>query len=340
LTTNPNPQGVVWRSDPQTGDLAPFVNERAVQRFWSNVDQSGGADSCWEWKLGRNTTNYGLVRVQGRLWRAHRLAVLLDTGELSEASVVIHACDNPPCCNPKHLKAGTRQENTLDMVSKGRHKKPTTFVPARFRLPRKNHRLTREQVAQVREQLESPMANQSAIGRAFGVSSGCISAIARGTSWKDSVDVGLSEFDLRIGYRIDKTLEGCWPWPGSKNRSGYGTVQYHGKSWMAHRLSYFLTTGETIPEGRVILHSCDNPACVRPDHLKTGTHAENASDKIIKGRASVPRGERHYAARLSEKDVVEIRASSDSARSIADRLGINTNVVYRVRTRRTWKHVA
>jgi hypothetical protein len=76
---------------------------------------------------------------------------------------------------------------------------------------------------------------------------------------------------------------GCHLWQRSKNQSGYGQLNIGGRPMLAHRFAWQRAFGE-IPQGAVIMHNCDNPACVRLDHLAIGTHAENVADMISKGR--------------------------------------------------------
>ncbi len=75
----------------------------------------------------------------------------------------------------------------------------------------------------------------------------------------------------------------CWIWMAAKNEHGYGLLNWHGHMWKAHRVSYELSRGP-IQEGKFILHHCDVPACVRPDHLFIGTQADNIKDMQSKGR--------------------------------------------------------
>jgi hypothetical protein len=79
-------------------------------------------DACWEYKGAKNPSGYGMFSLDGSPWPAHRLAYALEYGEVPAGAVVMHACDNPPCCNPRHLRLGTQLENMRDAIQKGRWK--------------------------------------------------------------------------------------------------------------------------------------------------------------------------------------------------------------------------
>lgn len=87
-----------------------------------------------------------------------------------------------------------------------------------------------------------------------------------------------------IMSRVTKVGNGCWVWNGSKTLKGYGRTNFQGRKSHAHRVSYKIFHGP-IPEGLVIMHSCDNPPCCNPAHLSAGTHRDNVHDAIAKGRA-------------------------------------------------------
>ena len=86
----------------------------------------------------------------------------------------------------------------------------------------------------------------------------------------------------KLWERVRKCESGCWEWSGCK-RNGYGSLTYEGKTWVAHRLAYTLTYGP-IPNRLLVCHKCDNPGCVRPEHLFLGTQLDNMTDMVAKGR--------------------------------------------------------
>lgn len=130
----------------------------------------------------------------------------------------------------------------------------------------------------------------------------------------------------RFWSKVDKRGKGeCWLWTGART-NGYGKIgeRHHtGGDKKAHRVSYELNI-RPIPKGLCVCHKCDNPLCVNPDHLFTGTLAENNYDRETKGRGSDKRGAKNPRARLTLEMVAEIRmlrADGLSQQAIADRVG-------------------
>lgn len=89
--------------------------------------------------------------------------------------------------------------------------------------------------------------------------------------------------DARFWARVAKG-EGCWLWQGSVSPNGYGRLTVDGEVVGAHRFAFELTSGAAVPDGFYVCHRCDNPTCVRPDHLFLGTPKDNVDDMIAKGR--------------------------------------------------------
>ena len=147
-------------------------------------------------------------------------------------------------------------------------------------------------------------------------------------------------------WRFVEKSDGCWMWVGgSRTKRGYGMIQAGGSGSphvLAHRLSYQIHHGY-IPDGFVVMHKCDNPACVNPAHLSAGTQSENILDSFRKGRkVCVPpihRGEAQHLSVLTASVVALIRSSDQSIRALAQQLGVSESTVGRVRRRQTWNHI-
>ena len=80
-----------------------------------------------------------------------------------------------------------------------------------------------------------------------------------------------------------KAENGCWLWTGCKDKGGYGFIRHQGKNQRAHRISLFLQ-GQVVPADLQVLHHCDNPSCVNPQHLYVGTNRDNQQDAVKRGR--------------------------------------------------------
>lgn len=140
---------------------------------------------------------------------------------------------------------------------------------------------------------------------------------------------------------VDVLPSGCRIWMGAVNEMGYGTATIGQRRWKAHRAAWYFEKGG-IPQGMHVLHKCDVPSCVNPDHLFLGTQGDNMRDMASKGRQrGGARGERQGSAKLSAADVRMIRRMAESAtqREIAEIFGIDRSNVSLIITRKAWAHV-
>ena len=150
--------------------------------------------------------------------------------------------------------------------------------------------------------------------------------------------------------------DACWEWHGRLDEHGYGLAYPNGKAGgaeAAHRMAYRMTKGP-IGDSLLICHTCDNPPCVRPDHLFQGTHNDNAQDRIAKGRSrSGPPlcGSSNGRSKLTEAQVVEIRRlhalrrgrsgarGEYTVKQLALRFRVSRQTIVHIVTRRQWRHV-
>jgi|JI10StandDraft_1071094.scaffolds.fasta_scaffold483116_2 hypothetical protein len=148
---------------------------------------------------------------------------------------------------------------------------------------------------------------------------------------------GMSVADRLAFYSLPEPNSGCVLWTGSAIPSGYGNLRVDGKSLLAHRLSWQEQNGP-IPNDMHVLHRCDVPACINPDHLFLGTDQTNSDDKVSKQRQS--RGERAGTAKLTAADVLAIRAAPGTNRQVAKVYGVDNSQVSRIKRGHYWAHVS
>lgn len=154
----------------------------------------------------------------------------------------------------------------------------------------------------------------------------------------------------RFWHKVEKSnIFKCWEWLGPKNGKGYGVItapptekNKRGKALLAHRVSYEIDTGTTIPNGEIILHICDNPSCVNPHHLTMGSQSENIKDAFDKGRKIQPilTGENNPKSKLTAEQAKYIKDHPEMRLiDLADMFGLSPNCIRGVRIGRTWKDI-
>lgn len=110
---------------------------------------------------------------------------------------------------------------------------------------------------------------------------------------------------------------------------------------VAHRVAYLMTFGSIEPD-KILLHSCDNPMCCNPAHLKQGTDADNMNDAVSKGRSTTFKGSENHNAKFTESDIVEIRrllSEGKTINEVAAIYGVSFQSIYQIGRGWTWKHV-
>jgi len=151
----------------------------------------------------------------------------------------------------------------------------------------------------------------------------------------------------RLGPVVRHELGRCWIWTGGRLHRKNGELSYGRfcigkKSFLAHRVAIAIEAG-SLPPDAVVLHRCDNPACVRPDHLLVGTQADNLADMREKGRAHFnrfPAGEQHPRSKLTSDAVRRIRSLRSEGLSLAKIgavVGVHASTVHDIVTSKTWR---
>lgn len=131
---------------------------------------------------------------------------------------------------------------------------------------------------------------------------------------------------------------GCLLWLKGVDDWGYGTIKIDKKMKKAHRVAWALYNGE-IPDGLKILHRCDTPPCINPNHLFLGTDQENNDDMVRKGRRVQVYGEDWPQAKLTEDQVLEIRASKENRVFLGKKYNVHRDTITDVILRRTWRYL-
>jgi hypothetical protein len=160
-----------------------------ADRFWSHVKQLG-PDDCWEWSISRTRKGYGNFFLNGKNTMAHRVAYELANGPLPVGALVCHRCDNPPCCNPRHLFAGTQVDNMKDCREKGR--RATGTANGSYTKPERRRRgethgrakLTESDVLEIRKHPSADRELLRSLAQSYGVSISTIDWIIRRRSWR------------------------------------------------------------------------------------------------------------------------------------------------------------
>jgi len=144
--------------------------------------------------------------------------------------------------------------------------------------------------------------------------------------------------------KVVEDAKSCWEWQGSRDKDGYGRIgvsrKDFKKTFKAHRLSWELQNGPIPPEN-CICHRCDNPPCVRPDHLELGTVYDNNHDKEKKNRQV--RGEKNGMKKLTEREINEIRRVYDHGKlnqtELAEIFGVSQSAISKIIRMQRWTHV-
>lgn len=184
--------------------MTEFYTTKDIELFWAKVDR-GEPDVCWPWLGTKMAGGYGLFdrRKGGQriCVRSHRLAYTLMRGSIPEGEIIRHECDNPPCCNPFHLKTGLPKDNSNDMIERGRHwtkLRPESIPRGESHWSKRNgvdtmargehhakSKLSWGDVQKIRE--DAGKTSQRTWAKQFGVTQAAIWHVLHGTHWAKRV---------------------------------------------------------------------------------------------------------------------------------------------------------
>ena len=146
------------------------------------------------------------------------------------------------------------------------------------------------------------------------------------------------ELEKRFWEKVEKRGDNdCWIWKGTKQKNGYGRIKVDGKSLLAHRLSYELNMSK-IPNGLWVLHKCDNPKCVNPNHLFLGNRSDNMKDAFKKGRMIW--GGQNKKFTIKEIDYIKnLKGKNVSNRKIGDLMNVSHSTINDIINNRYYKNL-
>jgi hypothetical protein len=157
----------------------PTLRLTQIGRFWKKVNCSGGPDACWPWAGHIGENGYGIVGINGRQYKAHRVSYFIEHGRIDNDRLVLHRCDVRACVNPAHLFLGTPKDNSQDAVRKGRNTKLYGEQNGKAKL-------TRAAVLSIRRICKRGGVYQKTVAKQFSVSEATVSYVVNGGRWGKS----------------------------------------------------------------------------------------------------------------------------------------------------------
>jgi hypothetical protein len=159
----------------------PKLHLTQLNRFWRQVDRSGGANACWLWTGFTRENGYGVIGIKCKEYKVHRVSYFIEHGRIDNDRLVLHSCDVRACVNPAHLFLGTPKDNSQDAVKKGRNAKLFGELNGKAKL-------TRQRVRAIKRLLKDKAngrcdLHQYEIARQFGVSEATVSYLKNGGRW-------------------------------------------------------------------------------------------------------------------------------------------------------------
>ncbi len=323
--------------------------------FESSIDKSTGPCRCWNWIGEIDRAGYGKLWFNGKLENVHRIAFYIESGSIPQNKHVKRTCGNMVCCNPSHMTVTNRttkkqREDMEKMYSKGKTLQEiadvfgmSTSAPSRYiKIKRPRGRTSSmPQYCDVKwfmKQREMGK-NDTTIASELGLS---IQVVRLHRRKLKLPRCPAPTVEQRFWSKVTVGLpDECWEWQAGRTPAGYGRFSYNKKQWYAHRISWTLTYG-AIPDGKHVLHRCDNTGCCNPSHLFIGTHLDNIHDRDEKGRGKIGIKGVSYGGgwKLTKDEVREIRRRYSiggvTHKELAREFGVNPGSISRICLRKSY----
>ncbi len=155
--------------------------------------------------------------------------------------------------------------------------------------------------------------------------------------WDSIWDEGFAEYFWNKAVKGD---DGCWRWRGIDKKGRYGKILVGETKYQTHRLSWILT--HNVEPTLLILHHCDHPSCINPEHLYEGTDADNSRDKVMRDRMNPLKGEQHPKSKLTDAKVRDIKQELKQGipwNVLSEKYGVVKGSIGHIAAGRSWKHV-
>lgn len=323
-------------------------------RLYSRI-RVAGPDDCWEWTGATANKGYGYLKVNGRIARAHRVALGLSQGRDIPAGVLVrHTCDNPPCCNPAHLVEGTFQDNVADAVERGRLRRGSSSPVAK---------LTEQAISDIRTRYAAGGISQRQLAQDYGVSVGAISHAVRGSCWahvdgptnpfadrmtaakveeirRRHIEGGetcgalAKEFEMSVTGICGIVCGQTWGHVGGPTRTSRSRAPLTEEQVNRIRMRY---ANEEIEQDQLAAEEGVAQSVV--SNIVAGRSYKHMPGPITKGKRDL-NGNRNPAAKLNMQKAAEIRelyALGQSTPVIARMYGVSSAAVWFIVTGKHWK---
>jgi hypothetical protein len=213
-------------------------------------------------------------------------------------------------------------------------------------------KLNEHQVREIHSRVLKGETRQ-AVAPDYGVTPEMVGLIAQAKTWGhlglpaiaptrlSTVNLGKPTAQKILEGQIEDLQTSCKLWTRGTHRNGYGTVNHCGRNMLVHRVAYMLFKGD-IPQGKMVLHSCDNRRCVNPDHLRLGDHKDNMGDMKARGRSARQMGSSHGMSKFSEACVlkaVKLLEGGLPLTEVSKITGMSCATLCDIRKGVAWSHV-
>ena len=308
-----------------------------------------GVNGCWEWTGFIDKSGYGRIKIGGVSERAHRASYVCFVGDIPEDRMILHKCDNRSCCNPKHLYAGTPEDNVFDMMERGRWAKEKKGV---------TKLLSKEEIISIVGLLDFGTNEQ--IAKKFGVKSYIISNIRSGKTY--SSVVGVLPESLQTMRRKSATIkkdQSCENNPSASlsNQEVFKIRSLYGKGWEIRNIANKFGIGRTTVK-RIAEFETWRNLSVDPDKESVVLHNKRV-DSLVKKRkkkASIRKKEESQrkldnmktrkeigSSHLIESEVIKIKKllakGEHTNAEIGEKFGVSGWAISRIKCGKNWKHV-